>query len=70
MKITNFQSDPRLPAQRILDIGTEEIPDHIRALRRTKELSRLMVALNRSLRSSDLSEARTARAALDHLGFL
>ncbi len=55
---------------RILEIGEDQIPEQIIAMRREKTLSKLMAEINASVLSDSTEERARAQAALDRLGFL
>ncbi|MCE5971941.1 hypothetical protein LZA78_00360 [Sinirhodobacter sp. WL0062] len=57
-------------ASAILRIGDAEIPAHIEKLRATKGLSPLIHDLNCAILGCDGAARDTARAALNHLGFI
>ncbi|MEO1952627.1 MULTISPECIES: hypothetical protein [Thioclava] len=56
--------------RRILEIGEDQIPAQIIAMRREKTLSKLMAEINASVLSDSTEERARAQAALDRLGFL
>ena len=70
MNMTDRRPDWEVQAKKILEIGAEQVPATIAALRRDKALSRLVRGLNAGLASGSEAQQRTARATLDRLGFL
>ncbi|AQS47642.1 hypothetical protein B6V73_05575 [Thioclava sp. JM3] len=70
MSVTITRKRDSVLMTRILEIGEDQIPEQIIAMRREKTLSKLMAEINAGALSGSTEERARARAALDRLGFL
>ncbi|PFG62600.1 hypothetical protein AXZ77_1184 [Thioclava sp. ES.031] len=70
MSVTVTHKRDSVLMSRILEIGEDQIPAQIIAMRREKTLSKLMAEINASVLSDSSEERARAQAALDRLGFL
>ncbi|MAQ37674.1 hypothetical protein BMI91_02915 [Thioclava sediminum] len=70
MSVTVTHKRDSVLMRRILEIGEDQIPAQIIAMRREKTLSKLMAEINASVLSDSTEERARAQAALDRLGFL
>lgn len=70
MSVTITRKRDSVLMTRILEIGEDQIPEQIIAMRREKTLSKLMAEINAGVLSGSTEERARARAALDRLGFL